>query len=303
MVPGPGHSPRKGIMYKKTLWGFAGLTLLIGLCIWLLAKVPIQLGIDLQGGTELTYHLDLSRIQADRSQVAQEVKDVISKRLNAYGLKEISIAIQGDDQLVIQLPGKDAQSVQELKNQIERAGNLNFQIVAEERSPALMEQYEQEWQKYLDDDRAWVEKKHANPSLSERRPQPPRYIVRSEVEKRMEGNRERFVPKPDGKRILENFHNTYDEKTQSWIPEGIVSGSFLDRVAPQMDQNCQPAISFHFTGEGANQFSELTRINKRRNLAIVLDDDIMQVAVIREQIQSSGQLSGSFTDEDVKGII
>jgi preprotein translocase subunit SecD len=112
------------------------------------------------------------------------------------------------------------------------------------------------------------------------------------------------VTKPDGKRILENFHSRYDEKTQSWIPEGIIDGDHIDRVTPTIAQNSfGAAIGFHFTSEGAARVSELTRIHKGRSLAIIIDDDIMQIAVIREQITSSGQLSGNFTDEEVKGIV
>ena len=85
-------------MYKHTFWGFALLAFLVGGAIWIISAVPMQKGIDLQGGTELRYRLDLSRIEGDRAKVADEVKDIISKRLDAYGLKEISIAARGEDE-------------------------------------------------------------------------------------------------------------------------------------------------------------------------------------------------------------
>ncbi len=88
-------------MYKKTFWGFAFLALIIGLAVWLVTATGIQYGIDLQGGTELTYRLDLSRIEGDRTKVAEQVKNIIGKRLNAYGLKEISVSVQGEDQIVV----------------------------------------------------------------------------------------------------------------------------------------------------------------------------------------------------------
>ena len=65
------------------------------------------------------------------------MKEIISKRLNAYGLKEISIAIQGEDQMVVQLPGTDEQSVGHIKRQVESAGKLEFRLVAsaQEQTP------------------------------------------------------------------------------------------------------------------------------------------------------------------------
>ena len=115
-------------MYKRTRWGLVSLTLLVALCVWAISTVALQLGIDLQGGTELTYQLDLSRIERDRKDVADKVKDIIAKRLNAYGMKELSVSVQGADRLVVQLPGTDSQAVDQLKRQIETAGNLSNYI-------------------------------------------------------------------------------------------------------------------------------------------------------------------------------
>ena len=287
-------------MYKRTFRDSVGAGLVVGLCCRLYAEDAT----GLQGGTELTYVLDLSRVAEDRVQAARKAKEVISKRLETHGQKEVGIAIEGEDRLVIRLPRMDAQSLSEVKSRIERGGDLEFRLVAMDQDPKLVEQYEKEWQAYIHRDREWVEKKRADSSISERRPQPPKCIVRSEVEKAKEGDVERFVPKPKGKRILENFHPTYDEKTQSWVPEGIVSGDHLDRVDPILDQiTFQPAIAFQFTGEGADRFSDLTGNSKGRELAFVLDDDILQVATIREQVKSAGQLSGKFSDDDVKRIV
>jgi len=287
-------------MRKRAFWDFAGLVLLASLR----CQMPSERSIEAHGGTELTYELDLGRVAGDRVQVANEAKEVISRRLEAYGLKGVGIVMQGEDRLVIRLPRMDAQSFSEVKSRIEDGGDLDFRLVAVDQAPVLVEQYEKEWQEYTRRDREWVEKKRTDPTISERRPQPPKCIVRSEVEKVREGKVARFVPKPNGKRILENFHPRYDEKTQSWVPEGIISAEHLDSVTPMIDQvTFRPAIGFRFKREGAALFSELTGVNKGRDLAIVLDDDILQIAVIREQITSTGQLSGNFSDDDVKRII
>jgi protein-export SecD/SecF family membrane protein len=96
----------------------------------------------------------------------------------------------------------------------------------------------------------------------------------------------------------------YDEAAHAWVPEGAVSGRYLTQVFQSVDpERFRPAVSFGFSGEGAMEFGDLTRANVGRLLAIVLDDDVMQVATIRSQITSSGQLTGDFSDDDVKGIV
>src|SRR5688572_8245248 len=132
-------------MGKRTFWEFGGILVLASLR----CTPSSERTIELEGGTELTYELDMSHVPADRAQVTKETKEVIAKRLEAYGFRKVSIAIQGEDRLVIRLPRKDAQSVQELKNLIERTGNLDFHLVVEDQPPALVEQYEKEWQAYI----------------------------------------------------------------------------------------------------------------------------------------------------------
>ena len=150
-------------MYKRTRWGFAFLAVLVGLCIWLLAKVPLKLGIDLRGGTLLTYSLDLSRIEHNPGAVAEQVKDIIAKRLNAYGLKEISVQVQGQDHLVVRLPGSDPEAVEGIKKQVETAGNLAFRLVSttELQTPEAQKQVEEEERTYIENDRDWVARKLA----------------------------------------------------------------------------------------------------------------------------------------------
>ena len=103
-------------MIKRTLTGWVMVAVFIALCLWIVDPAggfkSINLGIDLQGGTELQYKLDLSSVKAASEDVADEVKDIISRRLDIYGLKEIRIAIEGEDRLVVTIPGGDADSTE-----------------------------------------------------------------------------------------------------------------------------------------------------------------------------------------------
>lgn len=291
-------------MYKRTAWGMAGLVLLVALSVWTLSTVPIQLGIDLRGGTELIYELDLSRIEYDRGGVAETVKDTIAKRLDAYGLKEISVAVQGQDRLVIQLPGTDERTVRDLKRQIETAGTMTFRLVApqSEQQSERLDELEREERDYIARDQEWVRRKLEDPNYAEPRPRPPDYIVRSEVERVAVGDQFEYRPKKGSRRALYNTH-VYDERTGRWEPEGIVGGEHLSSVGQTLGDNYKPAVSFGFDPEGARLFGRLTGAHVGELLAIVLDEDIMEIATIKSRIEDRGQLTGDFTSEDVRAIV
>jgi len=76
---------------------------------WGVKHSPWRMGLDIVGGSALVYQIDLSGInQKDYSAVVAGLKDVISKRVNLYGVAEprVNIAQKGDTyQLVVELAG------------------------------------------------------------------------------------------------------------------------------------------------------------------------------------------------------
>ncbi len=73
---------------------------------------PYVLGLDLQGGVDLTYQADLSTIPAsDQASAMSGLRDVIERRVNLFGVSEPVVETQGSNQLVVELPGvKDVAS-------------------------------------------------------------------------------------------------------------------------------------------------------------------------------------------------
>lgn len=70
---------------------------------------PWRLGLDLVGGSHLVYAVDLSKVASgDRDSVLGGIQDVITRRVNFFGVSEpqIFVAQAGEDaQLVVQLAG------------------------------------------------------------------------------------------------------------------------------------------------------------------------------------------------------
>src|SRR5438270_2054400 len=84
-----------------------------------------KLGLDLQGGTQLTLQADLSNVAADQQTTAmQGVLNVISRRVNAYGVAEPEIQQLGADRIIVQLPG--LKDTEEAKKLIGQTAKLEF---------------------------------------------------------------------------------------------------------------------------------------------------------------------------------
>ncbi len=67
----------------------AGIPLLRYVVLPKLEERPFRLGLDLQGGTQLVYDADISRVPlADRTAALSGVRDVIERRVNAFGVSE-----------------------------------------------------------------------------------------------------------------------------------------------------------------------------------------------------------------------
>lgn len=65
----------------------------------------LNLGLDLRGGTELLYHI-LHDPKATGGATAEEIKAVVQRRIDAYGLREVRIQAQGAERLLVQLPAR-----------------------------------------------------------------------------------------------------------------------------------------------------------------------------------------------------
>ncbi|MBP9827058.1 protein translocase subunit SecD [Candidatus Saccharibacteria bacterium] len=97
----------------------------------------IKLGLDLLGGTSLTYEADLKDTpQADRQKAIDGVINVINKRVNPTGTSEVVVQQSGENRLLVQLPGvTDAKAA---ADQIGRTAQLSFfEVKGEEQTPVL----------------------------------------------------------------------------------------------------------------------------------------------------------------------
>ena len=88
-------------------------------------KYDFHLGLDLQGGTHLVYQADLSKIEDKNKNSAMEgVRDVVERRVNAFGVSEPIVQIAENDRLVVELAG--VKDVNQAINMIGETPYLEF---------------------------------------------------------------------------------------------------------------------------------------------------------------------------------
>ena len=92
-------------MTRPQGWLALILALAIG-SLLVLRSLPLSLGLDLRGGSQLTLLVkpagDITKIE---SKQLDAVKEVLERRVNGLGVSEASVTTSGSDRIVVQLPG------------------------------------------------------------------------------------------------------------------------------------------------------------------------------------------------------
>lgn len=93
-------------------------------------KKVINLGLDLQGGMRLVLEVDRSKLTEDEQRdVLDRAYTIIENRINALGVAEPSIQMQGRDRLIIELPGlKDEKAAKQV---VGSTAQLEFKLLRE----------------------------------------------------------------------------------------------------------------------------------------------------------------------------
>jgi len=128
---------------------FIAIVLLTALAVYVVAPIPkkpaflagyrVNPGIDLAGGAQLRYTVLFEPgFQGDRRQAVQEATDVLRRRIDPQQVREPKVARAGDDGIVVQLAGIDADGLRDIKKRIETMGKLQLFAAA---SPDLQERH------------------------------------------------------------------------------------------------------------------------------------------------------------------
>ena len=103
---------------------------------WSDGSLVPELALDLQGGTQLI----LQPVAEDKDKITDETIaqaiDIIRQRIDASGVSEAEITSQGDNQIVVGIPGSPSQDTLDL---VRQSAQMFFRPVIVEGSPAVAE--------------------------------------------------------------------------------------------------------------------------------------------------------------------
>ena len=205
--------------------------------------------------------------------------EIIRNRIDQFGVAEPVIIRQGEDEIVIQLPGvKDPKRAMKLLGD---TAQLEFKLVAEPAGLNLNELIEKakksgQWKDGED-------LKKLNRALQNQLPSDTTISFEKEVDPQTKV--ERITPL-----LLENKTLMTGEMVKD--AQVRIGGTFNE-----------PYVSLDLTGRGGKVFGQLTEKNVGRRMAIVLDNNVRSAPVIRERILGgSAQISGTFTHEEASDL-
>ena len=213
-----------------------------------------------------------------KNAVAQSL-EIIRNRIDQFGVAEPVIIRQGEDEIVVQLPGiKDPDRAMGL---IGQTAQLEFKMVADDSGvePAqLVDKAIKSGQWKTGDSR-----RQLNLAL------------------------QGYLPKGTEiyfQRIIDN-----QTKRESKVPillnsQVLMTGEMVKNAQVRIGGTFnEPYVSLDLTGRGGKIFATITEKNVNKRLAIVLDEVVRSAPVIREKILGgSAQISGSFSHEEATDL-
>ncbi len=206
-----------------------------------------------------------------KDSAVDQALETIRNRIDQFGVSEPTIHRQGENEIVVQLPGvKDPRRAIEL---VGRTAQLEFRLVDDESPVAA---------------------------------QLPQSAGPGDEERILEQFRDK-IPADD--EILFEKKLNRETGVVARFPvlvrkQAALSGNLLSEARVSLDTKfSEPYVSISFNTEGGKLFEEVTGANVKKRLAIILDRTIYSAPVIQERIGGgNAQISGSFSMEEAKDL-
>jgi preprotein translocase subunit SecD len=244
-----------------------------------LKNQTMQLGLDLRGGMYVTIQVDYAAWEKEnkttlsKSQRDDKMKttlEVLRNKIDQFGLSDPSIRTQGDDKIIIEIPGtSDPENVRRF---IMGKGSLTFHI-ADTDGLAKVKEYAA-----------------ANPG-----------VLLDAAGNVKDTAVLAVVPKGDVLRgVFDKDSYGLDQlKGYTVLHEEVgLNGTEIKGAQVSRDpMTGQPTVIFNLTPAGGETFYKLTSANVGKLLAVALDDKVKAQATIREPIRDQVSVSGFKLEE------
>lgn len=284
--------------------------------------IPINLGLDLRGGTEVRLRIASDRQERLVAALEKELSlttpgtkaftekkmeldtavnelhsnikdavDVIRTRLNSRGLSEIPVTKEGVNCIRVQLPGLDSESAKSIIDTIRRSGRLEFRLVDE--TPEKVNRVKQ---------MAGIMPNTKNIDLS---PAVSRPLKESELDKNGRGidggvlyDWMREPPVLDKKGNIKSEGRDYLVVKDVSLTGNTISSA---RVTRDDKNPLNYAVNITFNDQGRHIFSRITSEHKGELLAIVLDGQLKSAPKIQTAITDGRAIiTGNFDEAEAR---
>ncbi len=233
--------------------------------------------------------------------------EVMRNRIDGLGIKEPRIQAQGDNRIIIQLPGIDKEMRDVAEATLEGMAFLEFRMVHPDNETLVKEMF----------DRGDVPRGYKLVQT----PEGPRYkrdkIQVADDDKDFRRDLRRWNA-PAGHELLLERRNIGE--TEYFIPafverRCVMKGSALENADVGRGEYMQPQVGLEFNSEGKKLFRKVTtdyapggRKNpsekRRRQLAIVMDGRLYSAPAINQPIfGGNARITGSFSEEEVRQLV
>lgn len=216
-----------------------------------------------------------TRVAEIKEQAIKQSIEVIRNRIDEFGVSEPLINAQGEDRILVQLPGiEDSKRAKDL---IQRTARLDLAIVNEDFPPAKLLPLIEE-----------AEKQGAY-SLEES------HITYREYVKRLNTDLKGKLPE-NSRLVFEKDSNALTIKAGK-IPYLVdmnqsIQGGLLEDASVSFDQKFnKPQVSFRFQPTGRKHFADLTGKSIGKRLAVILDNIVKSAPTVESRIPDQGQIS------------
>ncbi|MEJ5185482.1 MAG: protein translocase subunit SecD [Candidatus Geothermincolales bacterium] len=247
---------------RPYLWLTALIVILLAIYIPVaVGRWTPRLGLDLQGGISVTLKA-LGNVGADQ---IEKAADIIRRRVNALGLTEPVVAPQGNNRILVQIPGE--QDPDRVLSIIGSTAQLQFREVLEIISP--------------------TDEKYESTPLTE--------IDPTDLEK--------YQALKDQEIVLP-YKGKGDEEIKLRLAKTELTGDIIkDAQAAVDDRHGGYKILFELTPEASKQFADLTTRLVGKHLAIVMDYNVESFPTVNEAITDGrGEITGDFTREEARDL-
>lgn len=236
----------------------------------------LQLGLDLSGGMRILLEADMNSLEdrlerepslADQQEAVNRAMEILTNRIDKFGVTEPEIRRQGQNQISVEIPG--AADPERVNSFLMGKGSLNFHIVDQEISQQVSEFFQER------PTEVYTEKGQI------RRPDfvPAGLVIRGY-----------YTSDQYGIDQLQRYVVVQEEI-------GLDGSHIQNATVGQHPITGKPVINFSLDREGGDVFYKLTSSHQGETMAILLDDKVKSMARISEPIRDRVQMTGFDRDQ------